>query len=62
MLQIFHLDVLKVNIGVAQVTIAIHVCFRCMFYLIQMYVVMFHPNVAKVDLVLHILLWLYVHV
>jgi hypothetical protein len=57
MLQIFHLNVLKVNIGVVQITIAIHV-----FYLFQMYIVMFHSNVVKVDLVLHILLWLYVHV
>jgi hypothetical protein len=38
MLQMFHLDVSKVNLGVAHVAMAIHACFKHMFHLFRMYV------------------------
>jgi hypothetical protein len=50
---VFHLDV-------AYVLEWLHTCFRCMlqvFQLFRTYVVMFSLNVAKIDLVLHILWW-----
>ena len=33
MLQMFHLDVSKVDLGVAHVAMAIHACFKCFIYL-----------------------------
>jgi hypothetical protein len=41
MLQMFHLNVSKVNLGVAHVAMAIHTCFKSMFqvfHLFQTYV------------------------
>ena len=40
MLQMFHLDVLKVDLGVAHVAMAIHACFK--------YFICFHTYVANV--------------
>ena len=42
MLQVFYIDVAKVDRDVAHVAMAIHVCFKCrfqIFHLFQMYVV-----------------------
>jgi hypothetical protein len=61
MLQMFHLDVSKLNLGVAYDAVAIHACFKCFIYFRRM-LQMFYLDIAKVDLVLHILLWLYTHV
>jgi hypothetical protein len=55
MLQNFHLGVLKVDLGVAHIAMAIHACFKCFIYFICM-LQMFHLDVAKVDLILHMLL------
>jgi hypothetical protein len=59
MLQMFHLNVSNIDLGVALVTMAIHACFKCFIYF-QTYVVKFHVvnvylDISKVDLVLHML-------
>ena len=61
MLQMFHLNVSKVNLGVAHVAMAIHACFKCFIYFRRMFQI-FHLDVSKVDPVLLMLLWLYTHV
>jgi hypothetical protein len=38
MLQVFHLDVAKVDLDVAYVAMTIHACFKRMFHLFQTYV------------------------
>jgi hypothetical protein len=43
-LQVFHLDVLKVDRNVAYVAVAIHVCFKCMF---QIFHLVFQTYVCK---------------
>jgi hypothetical protein len=58
MLQVFHLDVAKVDLDVAYIAMAIHasvcfkyfICFRCMLHV-------FHLDVSKVDLREHMLQW-----
>ena len=60
MLQVFRIDVAKVDRDVAKVdrdvayvAIAIHACFKCMsqmFHLYQTMLQVFHLDVAKVDL------------
>jgi hypothetical protein len=62
MLQIFQLDILNVDLGVAHATMAIHVCFKCSIYFRRM-LQMFYLDVSKVDMVLHLhmLLCLYTH-
>ena len=50
----FHLDVSKVNLGVAHVAMAIHACFKC-FICFRCMLQMFYLDVVKVDLVLHML-------
>ena len=55
MLQMFHLDVQNVDLGVAHVAMAIHACFKCFIYYRRM-LQMFHLDVSKVDMVLHMLL------
>jgi hypothetical protein len=37
MLQVFHLDVAKVNRDVAYVAIAIHVCCKCLFQMFHLF-------------------------
>jgi hypothetical protein len=61
MLQMFRLDVLKVDLGVAHVAMAIHAYFKC-FICFRHMLQMFHLDIAKVDLMLHMLLWLYTYV
>jgi hypothetical protein len=39
MLQVFHLDIAKVDLNVAYVVMTIHACFKHMFQVFQMYVV-----------------------
>ena len=50
MLQVFYLDVAKVNRHVAYVAMAIHVCFKCMFQMFQQFfrrmLQVFYLNVA----------------
>jgi hypothetical protein len=56
MLQVFHLDVIKVDLNVAYIGMAIHACFKCFIcfrYMLQMFCL----DVSKVDLVLHMLQW-----
>jgi hypothetical protein len=53
MLQIFHLDVSKVDLDVVHVAMAIHACFKCFICFIHM-LQMFHLDVAKIDLILHV--------
>ena len=36
MLQVFHLDVAKVDRNIAHVAVAIHVCFKCMFQIFHL--------------------------
>ena len=43
-LQVFHIDVAKVDRDVAHVAMAIHVCFKCMF---RMFHLFFHTYVCK---------------
>jgi hypothetical protein len=45
MLQVFYIDVAKVDRGVAYLAIAIHVCLKCMF---QMFF-LFHTYVASIS-------------
>ena len=45
MLQVFHLDVAKVCRDVAHVTMAIHVCLKCLF---QMFYLFFEMYVTSV--------------
>jgi hypothetical protein len=61
MLQMFYLDVSNVHLGVAHVAMPIYTCFKCFIYFRRM-LQLFHLDVSKVDLVLHILLWLCMHV
>ena len=49
MLQMFHLDVSKVDLSVAHVVVVIHACFISFRHMLQM----FYLDVLKVDLVLH---------
>jgi hypothetical protein len=49
MLQMFHLDVLKVDLDVAHVAMAIHACFKC-FIRFRHMLQMFHFDISKVDL------------
>jgi hypothetical protein len=46
MLQVFHLDVAKVDCDVAHVAIAIDVCFKCMF---QTFHLFFHTFIASIS-------------
>jgi hypothetical protein len=46
MLQVFHLDIAKVDRDVAHVAMAIHVCFKCIF---QMFNLFFQTFVASVS-------------
>jgi hypothetical protein len=64
MLQMFHLDVSKLDLGVGcctHVAMPIHTCCKCFIYFGRMLQI-FHLDVLKIDLVLHILLWLYMYV
>jgi hypothetical protein len=61
----FYLDVSNVDLGVAHVAMAIHACFKRMFQVFLYFrrmLQMFHLDVSKVDMVLHMWLWLYTHV
>jgi hypothetical protein len=52
-LQVFYIDVAKLNRDVAHVAMTIHECFKCMFQMFQLfqtYVASVHLDVAKVDL------------
>ena len=53
MLQVFYLDVAKVNRHVAYVAMAIHVCFKCMFQMFHLFfqrsLQVFHLDVAYVS-------------
>ena len=42
-----HLDVAKVDQDVAHVAMAIHVCFKCMFYVFQTYVLSVSSGCCK---------------
>jgi hypothetical protein len=52
MLQVFHLDVAKVDLDVAYVAMTIHACFKHIFqvHLFQTYVAVFYLDVLNVDL------------
>jgi hypothetical protein len=52
-LQVFHLDVAKVDMDAGYIAMATHM-FQ-VFHMFQTYVVMFHLDVSKVDLMLHML-------
>jgi hypothetical protein len=57
MLQLFHADVEKIDLDVAYLAIAIHVCCKClfiMFHLLQTYVTSIFLNVAYVAVTIHI--------
>ena len=54
MFQAFHLDVAKVDLGVAHVAMVIHAYFKCLMCL-QTYVVNVSTGCFKIDLVLHML-------
>ena len=57
MLQIFHLDVAKVDVDVAYVAMAIHACFKTMFQVFHLFsdvyckyfIWMYVPNVSSVS-------------
>jgi hypothetical protein len=51
MLQMFHLDVRKVYLGVAYVAMATHTCFKC-FICFRRMLQMFHLDISKADLML----------
>jgi hypothetical protein len=55
MLQVFHLDVVYVCTGYTRVLDVCCKCFKCFERMLQMFLL----DVAKVDLMLHILLWTY---
>jgi hypothetical protein len=60
MLKIFHLDVSKVVLSVAHVTMATPACFKSIFQVLnqfQTYVANFYLDFLKIDLVLHMLQW-----
>ena len=53
MLQVFHLDVVKVDLDVAYVAMAIHACFKHIFqvfHLFQTYVASVSSSCFKVDM------------
>jgi hypothetical protein len=59
-LQVFHLDVAKVDADVAYVAMTVNVCFKRIFqvfYLFQSYVASVSLNVSKVNLGEHMLQW-----
>jgi len=62
---VFYIDVAKVDRDVAHVamtnTHVARLCFKC-FICFRRILQMFHLDVLKVHLVLHMLLWLYTHV
>jgi hypothetical protein len=47
MLQMFRIDVSKVNLSVTHIAMVIHVCFKCFIYFRRL-LQMFHLNVSKV--------------
>jgi hypothetical protein len=47
MLQVFRLDVAKVDRDVAYVAMAIHVCFKCMFQMFHLFFYMFIASVSS---------------
>ena len=47
MLQVFHLNVVKINLDVAYVAMAIHTCFKCFICFRRQ---LFHLDISKVDL------------
>jgi hypothetical protein len=49
MLQVFHLNVTKIDLDVAYVVMAIHACFKCFIHFRRMLQV-FHLDVSKLDL------------
>jgi hypothetical protein len=56
---VFHLNIAKVDLGwIAYVAMAIYACCKCIFQVFQL----FQTFVSSVDLVLHMLQWLYMHV
>jgi hypothetical protein len=70
MLQAFHMDIAKVDLDVAYVLQWLHTCFKCFHVFCKCFKYMFasvlvfgrmlqvfHLNVAKVNLVLHMLQW-----
>jgi hypothetical protein len=56
MLQVFYLDVIKVDLNVAYISMAIHACFKC-FICFRHMLQIFCLDVSKIDLVLHMLQW-----
>ena len=62
--QMYHLNVLKIDLGAAHVVVATHACFKC-FICFGLMLQMFYLNVSKVDQVLeaavHLLLLLRHH-
>jgi hypothetical protein len=48
MLQLFHLDVAKVELDIAYVAMPIHACFKC-FVCFRRMLQMFYLDVSKVD-------------
>jgi hypothetical protein len=52
MLQMFHLDVLEIDIVVAHVVMAIYICLKCLS-VFRFMLQIFHLYVLKVDWVLH---------
>ena len=49
MLQVFHLNVAKVDLDVAYVAMTIHACFKC-FICFRCMLQVFHLDISKVDL------------
>ena len=58
MLQVFHVDVVKVDRNVAYVAMAIHICCKCLFQMFHLFFIrmlqMFYLDVAYVALAIHI--------
>jgi hypothetical protein len=56
MLQLFHLNIAKVDLDIAYVVMAIHACFKC-FVCFRCMLQMFQLDALKVDLGEHMLQW-----
>jgi hypothetical protein len=53
--QMYHLNVSKVDLGVAHVAVATHACFKC-FSCFGLMLQMFYLDVSKVDQVLQVVI------
>jgi hypothetical protein len=50
MLQVFYLDVVKIDRDVAHIAMAIHICFKCIFQMFDLYFSDVHCKCFHLDI------------